>query len=242
LLWDARGREHNSFKIDRAIIRPTQATNATPQSQSDKKSDERRRPEVEGSVCFRMRRITMVKDITRRSILPGAVVLGTVGWAGRAFAGDAPEAAIAGQQEHQGNKSIGRYIGTPASRVDGRAKVTGTAKYAAEFKSPGLAHGSVVASTIAKGRILRIDTSQALRVPGVIDVLTHQHRPHMADTDDAYKDDVAPDGTPFRPLYDNRSCLKDSPSGLARRGMGDRALRHPLVRGIRKGSARHGPA
>ena len=157
----------------------------------------------------------MVKDITRRSILPGAVVLGTVGWAGRAFAGDAPEAAIAGQQEHQGNKSIGRYIGTPASRVDGRAKVTGTAKYAAEFKSPGLAHGSVVASTIAKGRILRIDTSQALRVPGgVIDVLTHQHRPHMADTDDAYKDDVAPDGTPFRPLYDHRIMFSGQPIAL----------------------------
>ncbi len=38
----------------------------------------------------------------------------------------------------------------------------------------GLAHGSVVSSTITKGRILRIDTSEALRVDGVIDVLTHE--------------------------------------------------------------------
>ena len=51
------------------------------------------------------------------------------------------------------------YIGTPTSRVDGRAKVTGAAKYAGEFNTTGLAHGSVVTSTIAKGRILRIDTS-----------------------------------------------------------------------------------
>ena len=43
------------------------------------------------------------------------------------------------------------YVGTATSRVDGRAKVTGAAKYAAEFNVPGLAHGSVVTSTIAKG-------------------------------------------------------------------------------------------
>ena len=75
------------------------------------------------------------------------------------------------------------YIGTPTSRVDGRAKVTGAAKYAAEFNAPGLAYGSVVTSTIAKGRIVRIDTSEALRVAGVIDVLTHENRPRMAGTD-----------------------------------------------------------
>ena len=94
------------------------------------------------------------------------------------------------------------YIGTPTSRADGRAKVTGAAKYAAEFNTPGLAYASVVSSTIAKGRILRIDTSAALRLKGVIDVLTHQHRPPMADTNQAYNDQVAPEGgSPFRPLY-----------------------------------------
>ncbi|MGC1352891.1 MAG: hypothetical protein WA858_24425, partial [Xanthobacteraceae bacterium] len=68
------------------------------------------------------------------------------------------------------------YIGTPTSRVDGVAKVTGAAKYAAEFSVPGLAYGSVVTSTIAKGRITRIDGSAAMRVQGVIDVLTHDNR------------------------------------------------------------------
>ena len=106
------------------------------------------------------------------------------------------------------------YIGTPTSRVDGRAKVTGAAKYAAEYNVPGLAHGSVVASRIAKGRVTRIDTSEALRVAGVIDVLTHKNRPPMADTDGAYKDDVAPDGSPFRPLYDDRIRFSGQPIAL----------------------------
>ena len=48
------------------------------------------------------------------------------------------------------------YIGTATSRIDGFVKVTGAAKYAAEFNVPGLAHASLVCSTIAKGRILKV--------------------------------------------------------------------------------------
>ena len=86
------------------------------------------------------------------------------------------------------------HIGTPTSRIDGHAKVTGAAKYAGEFSTTGLIFGSVVESTIARGRIARIDTSDALRVEGVLDVLTHENRPRMAAAAAAYKDDVAPDG------------------------------------------------
>ena len=106
------------------------------------------------------------------------------------------------------------YIGTATSRVDGRAKVTGAAKYAGEFNTAGLAHASVVTSTIAKGRIARIDASEALSVEGVIDVLTHQNRPPMASADSAYKDDVAPEGSPFRPLYDDRILFSGQPIAL----------------------------
>jgi xanthine dehydrogenase YagR molybdenum-binding subunit len=106
------------------------------------------------------------------------------------------------------------YIGTPTSRVDGIAKVTGDAKYAAEFNAPGLAHGGVVTSTIAKGRITRLDRSPAMRVKGVIDVLTHEHRPPMADDDQAYKDETAPAGSPFRPLYDNKIMFNGQPIAL----------------------------
>jgi xanthine dehydrogenase YagR molybdenum-binding subunit len=107
------------------------------------------------------------------------------------------------------------YIGTATSRVDGRAKVTGEAKYAGEFNVPGLVYGYAVESTIAKGRITAIDTSAALRVSGVIDVLTHQHRPQMAAADDAYKDDTAPEkGSPYRPLYDDRILFSGQPVAL----------------------------
>ena len=103
------------------------------------------------------------------------------------------------------------YIGTATSRVDGRAKVTGAAKYAAEYDIAGLAHASVVTSTIARGRVVRIDTSRALPVEGVIDVLTHQNRPRMASDDSEHKDDVAPEGSPFRPLYDDRIWFSGQP-------------------------------
>ena len=52
-------------------------------------------------------------------------------------------AAIAVQQENPVSV-MKPYIGTPTSRVDGRAKVTGAAQYAGEFNVPDLAYGSVV--------------------------------------------------------------------------------------------------
>ena len=64
-------------------------------------------------------------------------------------------------------------IGKPIPRIDGRAKVTGRATYSAEFHPPGMVWGVPVQSTIAHGRILRINSSEAERVPGVLCVLTH---------------------------------------------------------------------
>ena len=61
------------------------------------------------------------------------------------------------------------YFGKPTmSRVDGHAKVTGAAKYAAEHNVPGLAYGFVVTSAIAKGRVRRIHTTDAMAVLGVL--------------------------------------------------------------------------
>lgn len=106
------------------------------------------------------------------------------------------------------------YIGTATSRVDGRDKVTGAAKYAGEYTAPNLAFASVVTSTIAKGRIVTIDLSDAMEVGGVIAVLTHNNRPALPDNDEAYKDDVAPEGSPFRPLYDDRILFSGQPIAL----------------------------
>jgi xanthine dehydrogenase YagR molybdenum-binding subunit len=105
-------------------------------------------------------------------------------------------------------------LGKPTSRVDGRAKVTGAAKYAAEHNVPGLAHAFVVTSTIAKGRIARIDMADALAVDGVIAVLTHANRPKMAASHEKYSDDIAPGGKPFRPLHDDRICFSFQPIAL----------------------------
>ncbi len=92
------------------------------------------------------------------------------------------------------------YIGRPTSRVDGRAKVTGGAKYAGEFNVPGLAYGVVVSSAIAKGKITVIDASAALALKGVLKVFTHENTSGLAWFDRSYKDDIAPGGSPFRPL------------------------------------------
>ncbi|HEX8117380.1 MAG TPA: molybdopterin cofactor-binding domain-containing protein, partial [Pyrinomonadaceae bacterium] len=72
-----------------------------------------------------------------------------------------------------------RYIGKEMSRVDGVAKVTGRAKYAAEFRAPNLAYGFIVTGTIAKGTIKSIDTREAEAAGGVIRVLTHLNAPKL---------------------------------------------------------------
>ena len=70
-------------------------------------------------------------------------------------------------------------------------------------------------STIPKGRVVRLDASGALEVDGVIDVITHRNRPPMADKDDAYKDETAPEkGSPYRPLYDDRIHFSGQPLAL----------------------------
>jgi xanthine dehydrogenase YagR molybdenum-binding subunit len=105
-------------------------------------------------------------------------------------------------------------LGKPISRVDGPAKVTGAAKYAAEYNVPGLAHGVVVSSTIARGRIKRVHVADALAVEGVLDVFTHEHRPRLASSHEKYTDDIAPSGSPFRPLYDAEILFNGQPIAL----------------------------
>ncbi len=105
-------------------------------------------------------------------------------------------------------------IGKPVSRVDGPAKVTGQAKYAAEFNVPGLAHGFVVSSTIAKGRIKSIDRTAALAVPGMIAVLAHDNRLDVASEHEKYTDETAPPGLPWRPLYDEEIFFSGQPIAL----------------------------
>lgn len=66
-------------------------------------------------------------------------------------------------------------IGQPLSRKDGVVKVTGAARYAADFAEAGMAYAQLVPSTVAKGRLAELDTSAAEATPGVLLVLTHRN-------------------------------------------------------------------
>lgn len=72
-------------------------------------------------------------------------------------------------------KSTNGPIGKPIDRVDGRLKVTGTARYAAEFPLENVAHAVLVGSTIARGRITSIDREATEKAPGVLAVITHEN-------------------------------------------------------------------
>ncbi|MDZ8258204.1 xanthine dehydrogenase family protein molybdopterin-binding subunit [Nostoc sp. ChiQUE01b] len=68
-------------------------------------------------------------------------------------------------------------VGKPLNRVDGRLKVTGSARYAAEFPVAKMTYGVTIQSAIAKGKIAKIDTKAAEQVPGVLAVITHLNAP-----------------------------------------------------------------
>jgi len=70
-----------------------------------------------------------------------------------------------------------RILKDENDRVDGFLKVTGGAKYFAEYELPGLTYGVLVTSTITKGKITSIDTKAAEKAPGVIAVLSHLNKP-----------------------------------------------------------------
>jgi xanthine dehydrogenase YagR molybdenum-binding subunit len=70
-------------------------------------------------------------------------------------------------------------IGEGLDRVDGRAKVTGTARFAAENEAQRMVYAVLVPSTIASGTIQSIDTTAAEKSPGVVAILTHLSVPKM---------------------------------------------------------------
>ncbi|CAL9375529.1 xanthine dehydrogenase family protein molybdopterin-binding subunit [Streptomyces sp. enrichment culture] len=81
-----------------------------------------------------------------------------------------------------GRAALRGVVGTPHTRVEGRDKVTGAARYAGEIPFADLAHGWLVLSTVARGRIRSLDTEAVLAMPGVLAVLHHGNAPRV-DTD-----------------------------------------------------------
>ncbi|WP_329361464.1 xanthine dehydrogenase family protein molybdopterin-binding subunit [Streptomyces sp. NBC_01483] len=70
-------------------------------------------------------------------------------------------------------------VGAAHTRVEGVAKVTGAARYAGEVPYPELAHGWLVLSNVARGRIRAVEAAPVLAMPGVLAVLHHENAPRL---------------------------------------------------------------
>lgn len=112
------------------------------------------------------------------------------------------------------NKTYQKSVGQDVNRLEGNIKVTGTAKYAAEYNVPNLLYGYVINSPIAKGKITKIDSSTAEALAGVIKIFTHENRPSLAWFDIQYADMDAPPGSVFKPLSDDKIKYNGEPIGL----------------------------
>ena len=73
-------------------------------------------------------------------------------------------------------------VGTQVSRLDGPLKVTGAARFAAEFPLEDLVYAALAYSTIPKGRIATLDVAAAEALPGVVLVMTYKTAPRLNPT------------------------------------------------------------
>jgi xanthine dehydrogenase YagR molybdenum-binding subunit len=71
-------------------------------------------------------------------------------------------------------------IGQPIDRIDGKAKVTGAARYAGDMRAEHPAYGVIVTSTIGRGAITKVDVKEAEKAPGVVLAMSHENAPAQA--------------------------------------------------------------
>ena len=102
-------------------------------------------------------------------------------------------------------------VGRPISRIDGRLKVTGSARYTADILLEAVVHAAIVYSTIANGRIVSIDTAAAENARGVLAVLTHKNMPRMNQQSWSH---LRPQGQTYLPLQDDRIHYAGQPVAL----------------------------
>jgi len=91
-------------------------------------------------------------------------------------------------------------IGRPIDRIDGHLKVTGAAKYVAEFRVPNAVHAVLVQSTIASGSIAGFDLKEAEGMPGVLAIITPDNAGKLSTPENM------PQAVP-RPLLQNKDVL-----------------------------------
>jgi xanthine dehydrogenase YagR molybdenum-binding subunit len=95
-------------------------------------------------------------------------------------------------------------IGASISRIDGPLKVAGQARFAAEFPLEGMVFAALHYSTIAKGRIVDIDTSRAQAAPGVVQVMTYRNSPRLNPTPPFMSQPKAAGGDSVPVMQDDR--------------------------------------
>ncbi|MDP9047875.1 MAG: xanthine dehydrogenase family protein molybdopterin-binding subunit [Bacteroidota bacterium] len=110
------------------------------------------------------------------------------------------------------------------SRVDGRLKVTGAAKYSAEYKVKDLAYGVLVGSTVTKGTIKSIDTTRAKNAPGVLSVITHLNSIKVPGYQVATDPGKPAIKGPVKVFYDNKIVYNGQPIALVVADTYERAL------------------
>lgn len=89
-------------------------------------------------------------------------------------------------------------LGAPAPRREGAEKTEGEARYAAEYTPEGCVHAWPVPATVPRGRVTEVDASEALALPGVLAVLTHENAPRITEPDDAILNVLQNDRVPHR--------------------------------------------
>jgi xanthine dehydrogenase YagR molybdenum-binding subunit len=117
-----------------------------------------------------------------------------------------------------------KAIGKPFNRVDGRLKVTGQARYAAEAQVPNVAHGVLVLSTIARGKLASIDTAAAEKAAGVLAVITHRNAPRLTLPQEARAPVDPTVGHWLPPLQDDRIFYNGQPIAVVVANTLERAL------------------
>jgi xanthine dehydrogenase YagR molybdenum-binding subunit len=125
-----------------------------------------------------------------------------------------------------GNNFFNTGFDNDLDRVDGKAKVTGTAKFAAEHQLPNMSYGVLVASTIGKGHIRSLDTGAAERSPGVLAVLSHMNRPKVPGFEpiDKKADPAAREWEGLKVFYSDEIFFNGQPIALVVADSFERAL------------------
>ena len=104
-------------------------------------------------------------------------------------------------------------VGADIARVEGRLKVTGQARFAADEQVEGTVYAVMVDATVGRGRITGIDTGAAEAEPGVITVISHRNAPRLAYRDNPNSNH--PPGQRLRAFQDDRVRFFGQPVAVA---------------------------